>query len=115
MGFRIALGAAALEVDREREQAMFAPDGHGSQELFDVAFGIPLLCVRVSPLCDCGWILVVEDALDHTGVHEQAFDLVALEGAALVGGLAVDEELVSADFDSGFVWSCGKKSRGELE
>lgn len=39
-------------------------------------------------------IHVVEDAVDHAGVHQQAFDFCAFERTALVRRTAVDPELI---------------------
>ena len=102
LGFGVAFGAAALEIDGEGEDAVFAPEGHGGEELVHVAVGVPFFGVGIGPPGDGSGILVVEDALDHAGVHQEPFDLMAFVGAALVSGPAVDEELVGANFDFGF-------------
>lgn len=43
------------------------------------------------------WIAVVESALNHPGVEEQALDLLTFPSALLVGGLAVDVKFLSDD------------------
>ena len=74
---RIALRAAALEVDREGQQAVPAPLRHGRHELARVAVRVPGARVRVGPPATRLGVQVVEDALHHARVQQQAFQRVA--------------------------------------
>jgi hypothetical protein len=63
---RVALGRAALEVDREGEQPVPPPLRHRGDELARVALGIPGLGVRVGPHRGGFAVPVIEDALHHS-------------------------------------------------
>ena len=98
----VALGGTALEVDAEREEAMRAPDGHGGEEFAEVALGVPLAGVGVRPAGNGLGVEVVEDALDHPGVHHEALDFFPLPSPARVGRHPVDKEFIALDGDRRF-------------
>ncbi len=102
LGFGVTFGAAALEIDGEGEKSVFAPEGHGGEELVDVSVGVPFLGVGVGPFRDGLRVFVVEDPLDHAGVHQETFDFMAFVSSPFVSWLSIDEELVAADFDFRF-------------
>src|SRR5262249_13807006 len=97
----VALWVAPLQVQREGEQAVLAPAGHGRQEFARVALGVPFFGVRVGPQAPRFRVEVVEDALHQPGVEEQALDPLAVPIAALVRGPAVDSEGVLDNRDLG--------------
>src|SRR5829696_2735173 len=97
----IAFGRTALEIDREGEQAMLPPFGHGVEKLTRVALRVPVACVGISPAVDGIGVAIMKGSLDHTRVHEQALDFLSVPGAPLIRGLAVDVELVAHDGDDG--------------
>ena len=99
---RVALRGTALEVDAEREEAMRAPDGHGGEELADVPLGVPFAGVGVGPAGNGLGVEVVEDALDHPGVHHEALDFFPLPSPARVGRHPVDKEFLALDGDGRF-------------
>src|SRR5207248_2547445 len=61
----------------------------------------PAAGVGIGPAVARVGVQVVERRLDHTRVEQQALDTVAPPGAALVGRLAVDPEVLAADLDAG--------------
>ena len=93
---------ATLQVEREAQHAVIAPRGHGGGEFTGIALGIPLACVRIRPLRARFGIQVVERGLHRANVEQQSFDGVAVPLSALVGWLAVDEELRALDRDVRF-------------
>ena len=76
---RVALRAAALQVERDREQPVLPPLRHRGDELARVAVGVPLLRVGIGPLPDGLRVQVVEGRLHHPAVQQQAFDLLAFQ------------------------------------
>ena len=64
----------------------------GRDEFTRVAFGVPLAGIRVSPTFGRFRVQVVEDALDHAGIEEEALESVTVPLAALIGEPAIDEE-----------------------
>src|SRR5262249_28397927 len=81
---------------------MAAPLRHSGHELARVALRVPLHGVRIGPLPLGFDVPVVEDSLDHAGVHQQAFDAHPFVFASGIGRLAVDEEAGAIDGDLGF-------------
>src|SRR5207244_8079575 len=70
--------------------------------------GVPAAGVGVSPAGTSSGVEVVEDALHHAGIEQQALDLMALPGPACVGGPAIDPEGVSPDgYFSPALWDAG--------
>lgn len=112
--FAVALGAAALEVDGEGDQAGFAVEGEGGEEFGGVAVGVEILAVGVFPEMPGLGIAIVEGGLDKAGVEEEAFDLHSVVGAAGVGGFVVDEEGLAIDGDGGLAGRSGG-SEGDRE
>ena len=90
-----------MEVDGDGEQTVGFPFGHGSDELADVTIGVPLAGVRIGPARGGFGIQVVVGCLDHARVEEEAFNAVTVPGAARVGGLAVEVEVLADDGDVG--------------
>ncbi len=98
---RIALRAAALQVEADREQAVRAIGGQGSDELARVALGIPF-AVGIGPGATGRRVLVVGDGVGHAAVEQQSFDAMALPAAPGIGRHAIDREAAVGDgHDSG--------------
>src|SRR5262245_53802099 len=73
---------------------MTAPFQHGSNEFSGVPIWVPLAGVRVFPTIPSLGIEVVKDALCHSCVHQQTFDLHAAITAPFLSWAAIDEKLV---------------------
>jgi hypothetical protein len=96
----VALRTAALEIDGHGEQASTPPAGHGGDELAGVALGIEGT-VRIGEQRSRRGIEVVEHALDHPGIQQQALDPVAAEPAPRVGRTTIDQKTIAIDVDGG--------------
>ena len=94
---RVARGRAALHVDREGENTVAAPLGHRGEELARVPLRVPAAGVGVGPPADGRGVPIVERALHHPRVQQEAFDPVALPRPPLVGGAAVHVEGLAVD------------------
>ncbi len=81
-----------MQVDRKTKHAVIAPSGHCGNEFVGVAFGIPDAGIRIGPLASRLGILVVEDALHHSSIQQQSFNVVAAKDTTGVGGSSVDEK-----------------------
>ena len=96
----IALRAAALEVEADRQQAVRAIGGQGGDELARAALGVPV-AVGIGPGAARRRILVVGDGVGHAAVEQQALDAMALPAPAGVGRCAVDRKAAVGDRDGG--------------
>src|SRR5207248_2635961 len=93
------LRTPTLQIDGEAEQPGAAPLRHRPKELACVALRVPLASVGIGPFRASRGIRVVEDALDHARVHQEAFDPHALVRTTFVGWPAVDQKPVPVDGD----------------
>ena len=80
---------------------MLPPLRHGGKELASVSLRVPLAGVFIGPAFHRFRIRVIEDALHHARVQQQAFDLVTVPDAAFVCRLTVDVKLIAANRDYG--------------
>src|SRR5690606_12226183 len=97
---RVSLRTAALQIDGKGQQAMHPPFRHGCDKLAGVAFGIPYVGIGVSPQVTGCRVQVVEDALHHAAVEQQALDALAPPCSPGVSRLAVDEKTLAFDLNS---------------
>ena len=88
---------------------MLTPERHGGDKLAHVAIGVPFLGVGIGPARRSLRIPVVEDALHHARVHQEAFNFVTFVSSPPVSGLAIDEELITANRHFGFAADGGQK------
>lgn len=80
---------------------MVPPALHSADKFPCVPFRIPDACVRVTPVLPSLLVLVVEDPLNHTAVHQESLDFIALPSSASVGWFTIDVEHLIVDRYSG--------------
>ena len=106
LGAEVARGAAPLQVEGHRQQAVGPVAGEHGHELGAVARGVPAPRIGVGPHGGGEGVLVVEGGLHHAGVHQQALHGVPPPGAPGVRGASVEQEALPFDGDLGLAHGC---------